>query len=631
MKMNLSIVMGLVDKVSTPLKGVRSETDHYAKAIKNLEQEQAKDSASLGMIDRFKKLKQESKNSAISLAAANEKLHELKQKANAAGKPNAALTEKIAKQQDRVNKLTHSQDQNTQSLVKVGKELNKTGVRVHDLDAESKRLNTSYDKHGKKIGKLSKRYTSLQKAMSPINKLNNTIKLPNIGTAAMGKGSALLGGLSIAGLVTQVSSAADEMDKLAKKSGNLNLPISELQAMQSQAEHAGVSSDAMSASLTRFTRRLGVLQQTGGGALGGYLKSSRNNVFRELEGAEDTQQAYEMLLESFSTLKTAQEQMAFADAAFGDSGREMLIMLREGTDGLTSARQALADVGGGVSTEDAVTAENYNDAMQKIQEAIRAIKFAALAPIMEKATLALNTFLEQFKNAKWRTEFINQVIKAITGLYDGFTMVGRGLLWASQNFKGIIAAVAIFKVALIGLNAVIMANPIGMIVTAVGAAVIAITYLVDKFIGLDEVIKWVADSIGWVWDKFKALINKLPDALIPDGWKIQTDEAGQEVDNLAAKLSRIEDKNATLDITTNEAQNRTERTRTEQSHNAYQAGGGQPIKQNAAYSPLGNQAIKSKSEVSLTIKSDKPVAVDKAKTEKGTDLNLDVGNMVTSF
>lgn len=74
-------------------------------------------------------------------------------------------------------------------------------------------------------------------------------------------------------------------------------------------------------------------------------------------------------------------------------------------------------------------------------------------------------------------------------------------------------------------SAAIMANPIGLIVAAVAAAVIAITYLIDKFIGLDKVIRWIGEGIGW-WDKFKSLINKLPEALIPDGWKIQTDEAG---------------------------------------------------------------------------------------------------------
>lgn len=41
--------------------------------------------------------------------------------------------------------------------------------------------------------------------------------------------------------------------------------------------------------------------------------------------------------------------------------------------------------------------------------------------------------------------------------------------------------------------------------------------------------------------------------------------------------------------------------------------------------------MKSKSEVSLTIKSDKPVSVNQAKTDRGTELNMDVGNIGWSF
>lgn len=176
-----------------------------------------------------------------------------------------------------------------------------------------------------------------------------------------------------------------------------------------------------------------------------------------------------------------------------------------------------------------------------------------------------------------------------------------------------------------------MANPIGMIVTAVGAAIIAITYLIDKFVGLDTVIKWVGDKLGWLWDKFKRLNNKLPDTLIPDGWKIDTDEAANSVDNLANKLDSIKDKNTKLGITTNETNNQTERNRTEHSYGGYQSGNFSAAKPSSQYQPLSNQTIKSKSEVALTIKSDKPVTVDKAKSEKGIDLNLDVGSLGFSY
>ena len=628
MKMNLSVVMGMKDKVSAPLKGMASESDHYAKAIKKIQKAQADDSAAMGMIGSFQSTKKAMNQNTISIAAASEKLKELQAKATAAGKPTAALTEKITKQQQRVDKLNQEQDSYKNHLIKLGGELKKTGVKVHDLDGENKRLEKSYKKHGAEVTKLSKKYSILKGAMSPLQKLNSKIRLPSVAGAAVGKGTALLGGLSLAGLAAEVNSSAAEMDKLAKKSANLQLPISELQAMQSQAEHAGVSSDALSASMTRFTRRLGVLQQTGKGALGSYLKQSKNGLFKDLKGAENNQQAYQMLLESFSKLKTAQEQMAFADAAFGDSGREMLIMLREGTQGLTAARKELNDLGGGATAEDAAKAEAYNDAVQRISESIRSIKFAALAPIMEKATKLFTDFTNKFKNAQWRTEFMDKVIQTVNGLYQGLEFLGKGLIFVTQNFKGIIAALAIFKVALIGINAVIMANPIGMMVAAIGAAIIAITYLVDKFVGLDKVINWVKEQFNSLWNGIKKLINMLPDALIPDGWKTGISEAGNEVDNLANKLENIKDKNATLGITTNETSNQTERKKT---YSDYQTESFSAPGSYGQYKPLTSQTLNSKSEISLTVKSDKPVTVDKAKSDKGTDIDLNLGDLGFSY
>ncbi|ENI4126765.1 hypothetical protein ABXY91_000133 [Vibrio fluvialis] len=628
MKMNLSVVMGLKDKVSAPLKGMASDSDHYAKAIKKIQKAQADDSAAIGMIGSFKNTKKAMSQNTLAMASASEKLRELQVRAAAAGKPTAALTEKIAKQQQRVDKLTQQQDQYKTHLVKLGGELKKTGVKVHDLDGENKRLESRYKKHGAEIDKLTKRYNRFRLAVTPLQKLNSMIRLPNVAGAALGKGAALLGGFSLAGLAAEVNSSAAEMDKLAKKSANLNLPISELQAMQSQAEHAGVSADALSASMTRFTRRLGVLQTTGAGALGSYLKKSKNAAFRDLQGAKDTQEAYQMLLESFSKLKTAQEQMAFADAAFGDSGREMLIMLREGTQGLTAARQEFNDLGGGATAEDAAKAEAYNDAVQRISESLRSIKFAALAPIMEKATKLFTEFSDKFKNTQWRTEFMDKVIQTVNGLYQALEFLGKGLIFVTQNFKGIVTILAIAKVALIGLNAVIMANPIGMMVTAIGAAIIAITYLVDKFIGLDKVVNWVKEQFIGLWNGIKKLINLLPDSLIPDGWEKGLNAAGTEVDNLANKLDSIKDKNATLGIVTNETRSQTDRTK---AYTDGQSSGLSSAKSNNPYQPIKSQTLNSRSEVALTIKSDKPVTVDKAKSEKGTELNLDVGNLGWSY
>ncbi len=107
-------------------------------------------------------------------------------KAYAAGKPTAAFPEKIAKQQERFNKLTQQQDTYKNHLVKLDSELKKTGVKVHDLEGENKRLEKRYKKHGIEITKLSKKYAILKGGMKPIQKLNGAIRLPNVTCAVLG-------------------------------------------------------------------------------------------------------------------------------------------------------------------------------------------------------------------------------------------------------------------------------------------------------------------------------------------------------------------------------------------------------------------------------------------------------------
>ncbi|MFA0026188.1 hypothetical protein AB4369_25135, partial [Vibrio sp. 10N.261.49.A5] len=140
--------------------------------------------------------------------------------------PSAKLTAQIAKQQAKVSKLTTEQTGYQQNLSELRKNLTKTGVKVYKLDSEYERLSQSYKKHGKEITAVEKKYAKWQKRLSGVQKLGGAIKMPQIGKAALGKGAALLGGFSLAGLVSEVNSAAGEMDALAKKSATLKMSIS---------------------------------------------------------------------------------------------------------------------------------------------------------------------------------------------------------------------------------------------------------------------------------------------------------------------------------------------------------------------------------------------------------------------
>ena len=352
-----------------------------------------------------------------------------------------------------------------------------------------KSLSKSSDKADKKIDKNASTFT---KASKKLNRLNRTIKAGRKSLAGYASGftkisalgSLLLGG----GLVAAVNQQAEALDKLGKKAGNLQLPTDELQAMYEQAQHAGLSTDEMGASLTRFTKRLGVFQATGGGLMGGVVKKISPLLAAQLKGAKSNKEAYELVLKTYKKLPTQQAKMALADAAFGMSGRKSLLMLEEGVDGLIAARKRLKELGGGASEEDIKAAADYNDAMQDIGFALKSLKFKALTPVLKEVTKLMLDFTEKFKNADYRDKAITKVKVAVMGVFNairgGITLISS----LKNHFEEVALVAAELRIAMFALNAVMYANPTGLIVAAIAALISGLVYAYRNFEGFRKVV-----------------------------------------------------------------------------------------------------------------------------------------------
>ena len=686
-KMNLSVIMETIDKTSAVVKKITATQSKYAKQLGQVKEQSQKISSNQALISNFKKTGAEASKNKSKLNGAKDKLSQLNEKMSASKKPSVALQNQFKKQQQAVKNLKVIQGEFTKELTKTQNKLKTAGVNVSRLNSEEKRLSTEYNKRISQMDKLAKKEARLQKVRSKLSKF----KMPNIGGKALAKGGAIIGGLSFAGLFSQLNGAAGEMDSLTKKAQMVKMPVEEFQAIQSQAEHAGISADQMGSALNRLTFRFGNLQSTGGGALGGFLKTTKNPLFRELKAAKNTEEAYGKVLNAFGKLKTNQEQMAFADAAFGDDGRKMLLLLREGTIGLSKARKEFNDLGGGVKTEDAQKAEAYNDAMQKVQESIRSIKFAALAPIMAKMTKVFTVFSDKFKNAKWREGVIKKVTETVTTLYSAFKILGGGFMWASQHIPELVAGIALLKIGFFALNAAMIANPIGLIVAGVAALVVGITYLIVKAGGITEAFQMVwetfkstaaiindlitpsVDGMGGTFDRVKAgfvagialikaqfliipraimkALSLIPSKLLPDGWGENIKSAQKQLEEMNSGI--VNDVKANIEYAIKGSTDspisdgKKDSFKEAQKHlKKMNVGIVNDVKSNIEYAPTSNTdkplqspaknemlkhpSIQSKSQVEVRIKSDKPVEITQAKSDRHTEMMVDTGELLGS-
>ena len=360
---------------------------------------------------------------------------------------------------------------------------------------------------GRSTKKSNKEVSSFQQSLniasSRMNMLNRSLSRGRRAARGYAVGLAKIatlgGAISGVGLVNQLNSQADALDKLAKKAGNLNLPIRDLQAMRHHADLSGVATTEMDAALTRFTKRLGVFQTTGGGLMATMAKKISPEFMQSLKGAKTNQEAYEILLKTFAKLPTQQAKMALSDAAFGQSGRQMLVMLSEGTKGLTNARKELMDLGAFATEDDVRSAEEYGDTLARIGQGINGIKIRALVPIMKEANTVLTEFLTKFKNADYRTEVIREVSETIRSLFQGLQSIAKAAKFVFNNLNEVVAVLALAKVGMFALNSVMAANPISLWISGIVALGVGLGYLYSEFRAFRDITNSIIGLIADLW------------------------------------------------------------------------------------------------------------------------------------
>jgi len=609
MKMNLSVVLGMIDKTTAPLKKVTGQYGYFTPKVKQAQKALKSTSSTMADISAYNKnLKAlKANNDQINIAA--EKLDKYQKIIKSGKSLTASQSAQFNKQKNKLTDLKQAQTAYKEALGKTGGALKKAGVDTKNLADEEKRLSDVYDTKAARLQTLQKRYKSLNGLMQ-VGK--QRAKQAGIGAAAVGSG--VLG--ASATVFSMVNSTAEDMDKLTKTAQNMKLPLETLQALQYQAQLNGVEADTMSASMIRFTRRFGVLQSTGSGELGSFLKKSKNRLFMDLKNAKNVEKGYNHLLQAFGKLKTEQEQMAFANAAFGDSGRRMLLMLRQDTEGLAGARKELNDLGGIVTNEETSTSEQFLDAMLRIEKSIGGMKVKVLTKIMAQLLPYFSELIQNLKDPIWRAEAIDQTIGAIHSLFNGTKFVFNLFKMLVDYFPEVFAGLLMVKTATFALNAAMMANPIGLVVAAISALVIGIGYaysrsetfrkgvkgLWDMFVragtGITGIISKIISNFLSIPKAVLKVMTAIPEKLLPSGWHQSIKNLHKDVAGLQDTIRQSSDLSIDYALTGSET------------------------------GILKSQNAQSNTTVDIRVKSDSPTEIEGIQTKGTSNVNVDTGSML---
>lgn len=606
--MNLSVVMGVVDKMKAPLAAMTQNTNKFTREISVLQEKQAETSAQMAMISGFQNTQKVMQQNAQSIEVAAEKLAELEAKSAKAEKPSAKLTAQIEKQRAALNLLNDDQAHYQGVLNKASGAMKKAGINTSKLDDEFDRLNRTYAKQVESLNKVGASYDKVKQRLQPLQNLANKISLPSMESVSNAAASAAAPAAAVGVLGLVINDTASEIQSLSKVAQQLKMPTEDLQALRHQATAYGAEADDMDSALREMALRWGEMKTLKSGAMHDYFKDTKNpEVFKSLMNAKDELSAYKIIVDEIAKEKDISKRNFMMDEMFGGDSEKLIGVLSKGTQGLIDSKKQLSDLDAFIDDGDIKNANSYKASLSELKAVLNAIKINVFVPLMGRLADTFKAFSENMKNADFREGVIKQVSDALLGIYNAIAMVGKGVILISKYWREFAAGLAIAKIGMIALNAAILANPISLLVTGLSMAAVGVAYVISKFVSFQDVIDGIKSAIGSLFTGIKRVISMIPDSFIPDKWR-------GAIDNIRNEIKSLDDISANPTV-----------------HTTANGDGFKPISSMAAYKPLGNSGGVSKSQVDVTIKSDNPLIVDNLKADKKTDLKINTGNMLLMY
>lgn len=232
-----------------------------------------------------------------------------------------------------------------------------------------------------------------------------------------------------AGLGVALQSAINDMDKLAKTSRQIGVPVEELSRLQHAAELSGVSFGKLETGLARLNKSITEAGQGLSTPIRGF--KALNLEFRNADGSLRT--VSEMLPEiadRFKNMRDGPEKTALAMQLLGRAGREMIPLLNGGAEGIAKMNAEADALGLTIDQNTAVAAENFNDNMTRLKRAGSGLVNQLAGRVLPTLVSLSEMFLDSAKGSS-----------TLTVTVDGLVLAFKGLVSAGVIMKSIFDAV----------------------------------------------------------------------------------------------------------------------------------------------------------------------------------------------
>lgn len=390
------------------------------------------------------------------------------------------------------------------------------GLIMAIQDKVSPNIKKIADKIGiteKEAKKLNNQVSKLSKDLS--NKLKGACTAVGIGFGAVTATAGVL--------INKTIEAGDRIDKMSQKIGMSRQAFQEWDFIMSQN---GGSVESLQMGYKALANQMGGVQKGSKDSIGYFkklgvaVKDNHGQLRKQEDVFNDTVRALQ-------NMKNPTEKAIIANKLFGKSAIEMKPLLNQTSESVDTLRKRANDLGMVLSDEAVDASVKLTDSIDAIQRSFSAFGNqigAQLVPYVQQLADELINHLPQIKSAlnpvlnglsntiKFLMEHINGVIFVATACLSTFLAYKaiNGVITTIKTLQTIIQAVTVAQ----GLwNAVMIANPIGLIATGIGLLIAGIVLLIKNWDTVKqktvEFATVAVQKIQSMWEKIKPIFEKI--------------------------------------------------------------------------------------------------------------------------
>lgn len=220
-----------------------------------------------------------------------------------------------------------------------------------------------------------------------IEGLNSVVSTLTAGFAALG------GALTVGALAGQVRAVADLQDRMGKLAQQTGIGVSALSELDYAAKLSDVSTDELSAGITRLTAKMGDVAQ--GSKEAAAIFDSLGVQVRGSDGAlRSAEDVLKDIAERFSEFADGSTKTAYAVELFGRSGAKLIPLLNSGRDGLAEMAGEARQLGVVFDEQATKAAERFNDNLTRLEKSAEGLKVQLLQGLIPTLADLTQRFLD---------------------------------------------------------------------------------------------------------------------------------------------------------------------------------------------------------------------------------------------